>query len=131
MEGAKALFRQLASRFLKSEDSGMRHAALRAGAMPEVWQEALEKEPDSDVRVELVRLLAEEKKEEAAPALLSALKDPDPRVRAASADALAAVGRGVVGELRLMIDGPEAEVRAAAVQALLRLGDERWIEERM
>lgn len=131
MEGAKALFRQLASRFLKSEDSAMRRAALRAGAMPEVWQEALEKEPDSDVRVELVRLLAEEKNEEAASALLSALKDLDPRVRAASADALAAVGHRVVGELRSLIDGPKDEVRAAAVQALLRLGDECWLEERM
>ncbi len=131
MKEAKALFRQPASRFLKSEDPALRLAALRAGAMPEAWRQALEKEPDGNVRVELVRLLAEEKREEAAPVLLAALKDADPRVRAASADALAAVGRGVVGELRCLMDGPEAEVRAAAVQALLRLGDERWLEERM
>ena len=65
--------------------------------------------------------MMEEEAEDAVPALILALQDPEPRVRAAVADVLGKIGidsEDVVSVLIQALQDPEPEVRAAVAVAL-------------
>jgi len=110
------------------ENSGRRNAAaetlVRRGvaALPAV-HEALGA-PDSDVRKQLVDVVAGIADESAEPAMRSLLGDPDPNVAAAAADALGVIGsEHSAVALRAVVTMAELDrlLRMSALRALVRL----------
>jgi len=87
-----------------------------------------------DTVIDYARWVMVQKRDQAAPApqqsqreLLAALEDPDWRVRARASDAL--VSRGEAEPIKSLVRNERLEVRAAAVQILMALGEREWLEE--
>ena len=87
------------------------------------------KDPEGDVRVAaaeaLLKIAPEKQGEAALVALAEALKSPDLLVRLRAAEALGGLGpraKGVLPDLRAVLQDPEPEVRHAAREAVKRVG---------
>lgn len=102
----------------------------RTGIWAELWEAELAGICAADARAGLgLRDAPPEEQpvpEQSESALLAALEDADWRVRARASDAL--VARGEAEPLKGLVHDDRLEVRAAAVQILMALGEDEWLE---
>jgi HEAT repeat protein len=81
------------------------------------------------VRANTIEALEHIKAQEAIPALFTALRDPDNRIRAAAAKALQSFGEEkVFGELKKMLESPEEWMKVSAIYALSHITAPESIE---
>lgn len=124
-----SIFAAHTGRHLKNTSPAVRLAAARGAAVGIDWEAALREEDDIPVRVAMVGRLADEKGEQAAPALVLLLKEEDHRLRAAAASALRRVAPAGAEQAKALMKHPTPAVRVAAAQVLLAAGEELWLEE--
>lgn len=102
----------------------------RAGIWADLWEAELAGICSADARAGLGMRDAPPEAhpvpEQSQSELLAALAHPDWRVRARASDAL--VSRGEAEPLKGLVRDERLEVRAAAVQILMALGEEDWLE---
>jgi HEAT repeat protein len=102
----------------------------RAGIWADLWEAELAGICAADARAGLgLRDTPQEKQplpHQSQSELLAALEHSDWRVRARASDAL--VSRGEAEPVKGLVHDERLEVRAAAVQILVALGEEEWLE---
>jgi HEAT repeat protein len=93
-------------------------------------EESLARDSSFKVRVEAALILGRLHQVRSVPALVGALKDPEPGVRAAAAESLGEIGSPLPREaLVTALGDPEPPVRRAARTALRRLGSDEGAPE--
>jgi hypothetical protein len=105
-------------------DAAIRSAAIAAGA--EVDASALLTDPDPLVAAAAIERLVGSPDADAG-AIAAQLSSEHAEVRGAARDALVAIGLDALEALRPLVRSNSPEVRAAAVSALLDLGDDDWL----
>lgn len=100
------------------DDLLLRGAAIRAGAVPnQSWGEMLERSPQPEIRAAIAYRLGREHADGTFEPLLAALQDTDWRVRAEAARALA-LREGAAQQAEPLLQHPDPVIRAAAVQVV-------------
>ena len=115
-------------------DAEVRRAAILKSAAPFAWATLLElmsADVDPSVRAAATWRLSADFNSRALPCLLDALGDEHWQVRAAAVDGLAGLGSGVCSAVRPLVDDARLPVRVAAVDVLLRLGEDAWLAEHL
>jgi hypothetical protein len=93
-------------------------------------EESLARDSSFKVRVEAALILGRLHQVRSVPALVGALRDPEPGVRAAAAESLGAIGSPLPRDaLVTALGDPESVVRRAARSALRRLGSDEGAPE--
>ena len=119
------------ARFARHPDPALRLAAIRAGATGMDWRAALRQETDPALRQACARCLAREEGAGGIAILVALLEDEDWAMRAAVAEALIDIGTPVVGVVKPLVHHTSQGVRTAAVQVLVALGEQAWLEQEM
>jgi hypothetical protein len=120
--------------WLRDPDPEVRRAAILKSAAPFAWPSLLEltsAEVDPRVRAAATWRLATDFNSKALPRLLDALGDEDWQVRAAAVDGLVGLDCDVASAVRPLVDDARLPVRVAAVDVLLRLGEDAWLAEHL
>lgn len=114
-------------------DPGVRAAAVEAGLGGPAHVAATLASPSEarDVRLAALHRCAAHPSEAPADALIALLSDPDWRIRAAAADALAMLGDPIVGRVKDVMLGASEAARAAAARVLVTLRGEEWLEQEL
>jgi hypothetical protein len=132
MGEAGSMFHPMLIQFKDHKSSAVRLAAIQAGLTGLDWREALSKEEDVSVRLAILRRLIHEHGTGAAPELLNLLEDHDWKIRAAATEGLIRCGgETVIEQAKSLIDHPLEPVRLAAIQVLIGLGLQDWLEEKI
>jgi hypothetical protein len=118
---------ELLSRWIEHPDPGMRAAAIAAGAEADLESLLTEASEPEVVVAAIERLAAGGDTDRLAAPLAAQLASDSTEVRAAARGALVALGPGAIDELRPLARSSSPAVRAAAVSALLDLGDDEWL----
>jgi hypothetical protein len=118
----------LVHRFLRHGDPAARRAALSLGATDAPWTQVAQHDPDPQARLIAIRQLANARDAHHLPLFENLLMDDDWRVRAEATRGIAALGDTAIESARRLALCPRTEVRVAAVQALLSLGEHEWLE---
>lgn len=129
MGEAGALFRDLISGYAAHQDNAVRLAALRADAPVEDVTSMLSEEQDDEIRLELISALVREKGEGAVDELVSLLDDKSWRIRAGATEGLVRIGKPAVEAVKPLVGKVDEKARLAAVQILVALGENQWLEE--
>lgn len=114
-----------------NDDPRVRLAALRAGASGLDFRALLASEQSPALRRTYLASLARQEGRDALPDLVAALRDPHWSVRAAAADAMQALGDEIAPIIEPLAHDADPRIRTAAVQVLIRLGRETWLEEEL
>jgi HEAT repeat protein len=125
---------EVLAHWLRHPDAEVRRAAILKSAAPFAWPSLLELtsvDVDPRVRAAATRRLSADFNSRALPRLLDALGDEHWQVRAAAVDGLVGVGSGVSSVVRPLVDDARLPVRVAAVDVLLRLGEDAWLAEHL
>ena len=120
--------------WLRHPDAVVRRAAISNTAAPFAWTRLLELatgDVEPGVRAAATRRLASDFNSRALFYLLDALGDADWQVRAAAVDGLASLGCDVSQAVRPLVEDERLAVRVAAVDVLLRLGEDAWLAEHL
>jgi HEAT repeat protein len=129
-EGTAALAPSLAA-LATGSDPALRLSAIQAGAGGLDFRRMLAAEPAPAVRRACLAALARHEGMDALPDLLAALRDEDWGVRATATEALAGLGENAAAALEPLVRDPDLRIRTAAVQVLIRVGREAWLEEEL
>ena len=124
---AGAVDSEVLSRWVDHPDPGMRAAAIAGGAEADVESLLTESSEPEVVVAAIERLAAGEEAGRLAALLAAQLASESTEVRAAARGALVGLGPGAIDELRPLARSSSPAVRAAAVSALLDLGDDEWL----
>ena len=122
------------AQWLRHPDPEIRRAAILKSAAPFAWASLVEltsADVDPSVRAAATWRLSADFKSQALPRLLDALGDEHWRVRAAAVDGLVGLGSNVCSAIRPLVDDARLPVRVAAVDVLLRLGEDAWLGEHL
>jgi HEAT repeat protein len=122
------------ARWLRHPDPEIRRAAILKSEAPFAWPTLLElirEDVDPRVRAAATWRLSADFSATALPRLIDALGDEHWQVRAAAVEGLASLGSAVSVAVRPLVDDARLAVRAAAVDVLLRLGDDAWLGEHL
>jgi HEAT repeat protein len=119
------------ARLARHPDVALRRAAIEAGADGVDWLAAIATETDPDLRRTCVRRLAQEEDEGALPTLIHLLQDADWEMGAAAAEALIGIGEPVLESVKPLVHHSNTAARTGAVQVLLALGQEAWLEREL
>jgi hypothetical protein len=122
------------AQWLRHSDAEVRRAAILKSGVPFAWQRLLDLasgDTDPGVRAAATWRLSADFNARALPRLLDALGDEHWQVRAAAVDGLVALGSGVGASVRPLVDDARLPVRVAAVDVLLRLGDDDWLAQHL
>lgn len=106
-----------------------RRAVLRAGLRGLEWERLLSEAADLPLRRELLAAWARHEPVAALPHVLEAFEAREWQVRATAVQLAIAAGEPAVEGARRWALDPRPEVRLAACQALVGLGQEEWLEE--
>lgn len=129
-EGA-GLFHPTLVRFIDHPSGALRLAAIRAGVTGVDWRDMLAKESDPAVRAACLLRLAQEERKSVIPYLVGFLSDVDWSIRATTTAALIEIGEAVVETAQSLVHHPNQAVRVSAVQILVALGKEKWLEQEL
>ena len=112
----------------------VRRAAILTSAAPFAWPSLLElasADVDPSVRAAATWRLSVDFNSRALPRLLDALGDEHWQVRAAAVDGLVGLGFVICTAIRPLVEDARLPVRVAAVDVLLRLGEDAWLAEHL
>jgi hypothetical protein len=108
----------------------VRCAVVRAGLRDLDWERLLSETPEIALRRELLVGYARHSPTEALPRVLACLEAPEWQMRAAATRLAIAAGEAALeGARELALEHEAPEVRLAACQVLIGLGQEEWLEE--
>ncbi len=128
---AGKMFETLTGRYLSHSDSAVRIAAVRAGVAGLDWEDALAREENPAVKIEMVGKLPDARGIAAVPALVHLVEDGDFRLRAAATAALQRLGNRAVEGVKPLMEHPAQSVKLAAAQVLIAAGEDLWLEKKM
>ena len=129
-DGVDALAPALAS-LANGADPALRVAAVQAGARGVDFRIVLATEQSPALRSACVSALARQEGLTALPELLAALRDDDWTVRATATHAIESLGDAVAPAIEPLAHDPDQRIRTAAVQIMVRLGRDTWLEEEL
>ena len=125
------MFETFTGRYLSHSDSAVRIAAVGAGVAGLDWEDALAREDDPAVKIEMVGKLPDARGIAAVPALVHLVEDGDFRLRAAATTALQRLGKGAVEGVKPLMEHPAQSVKVAAAQVLIAAGEDLWLKEKI
>lgn len=135
-DDSRGPLRPLVSRWARHADPALRRAAIEAGAQGVDWRgAALETETDPAVRRACIARLAEQEGAAGVSTLIALLEDADWQTRATAAGALIEIGSGaatavpVAEAVKPLAHDCRQAVQVAAVQVLIGLGEQAWLEK--
>ena len=129
-EGA-SLFRSELARFIGHPNGSLRLAAIRSGGTGMDWRAVVVKESEPALRIACIYRLAQEEGSMAIPDLVDLLDDQDWSVRAAVTQALIKIGDAAAEAIQPLVRHSRQTVRVCAVQILLALGKDAWLEQEL
>jgi hypothetical protein len=128
---AAASIRKLAVEFLNDRSPIVRAAAAEASPPGVDWRAFLDQETHWRVRTAAIAQFAKQEGENAWPALIQFFGSNDWRLRAAAADAIAAMGARSAEPMKPLVHDTDENVRIAAVRVLLNLGEDEWLKHEL
>jgi hypothetical protein len=128
---AAASIRKLAVEFLNDRSAIVRAAAAHASPPGVDWRAFLDQETHWRVRAAAIAQFAKQEGENAWPALIQFFGSNDWRLRAAAADAIAAIGARSAEPMKPLVHDTDENVRIAAVRVLLNLGEDEWLKHEL
>lgn len=111
------------------EDPSLRCAVLQAGLSGLDWEGELAQAREVRLRQELLAGAVRQRGAEALPLVLGFLEDRQWQMRALAVRLAGELGAAALEPARELTRSPRAEVKLAACQLLMRLGQQEWLEQ--